>query len=63
MPRILTIIVLSALIGACATPEPVITDDMLAFDGDMPADFSGSWERDYDSAGICSWIQTVKIKL
>lgn len=47
MPRVLTIIALSALIGACATPEPVITDDMLAFDGDMPADFSGSWERDY----------------
>lgn len=47
MPRILTIIAMSVLIGACVNKPPVITDDMLTFDGEMPADFSGSWERDF----------------
>lgn len=34
------------LIAACAK-KPVISDDMRVLDGPMPADFSGSWERDY----------------
>lgn len=36
------------LIAACAAkPAPVITDNMKTLDGPMPADLSGSWERDY----------------
>ena len=35
------------LVSACATKEPVISEDMLTFDGALPADFSGSWERDF----------------
>jgi hypothetical protein len=34
------------LLAACARP-PVISDDMMRYEGGMPADFSGSWERDY----------------
>lgn len=34
------------LISACGA-KPVIGDDMKTLDGPMPADFSGSWERDY----------------
>jgi hypothetical protein len=34
------------LIAACGA-RPVITDAMKTLDGPMPADFSGSWERDY----------------
>ena len=47
MPRALTIFVMSTLMGACVSEQPVLTEDMLSFDGEMPADFSGSWERDY----------------
>ena len=31
----------------CVSKEPVIRGDMLRLEGPMPADFSGSWERDY----------------
>jgi len=34
------------LLAACAQ-QPVISDDMKSLDGPMPADLSGSWERDY----------------
>jgi hypothetical protein len=46
MVRPYFIILAYLLIAACAK-EPVISDDMRVIDGPMPADFSGSWERDY----------------
>lgn len=46
MLRALFILAASQLIVACA-PKPVISDEMMRLDGPMPADFSGSWERDY----------------
>lgn len=46
MLRALFILAASQLIVACAQ-KPVISDEMMRLDGPMPADFSGSWERDY----------------
>ena len=40
-------LLLCVLVSACATREPVISEKMLAFEGPMPADLSGAWERDY----------------
>ena len=40
-------ILLSLFIAACAPARPVIDEQMMQIDGEMPADFSGSWERDY----------------
>ena len=31
----------------CAHEEPILIDDVKYFEGDMPADFSGYWTRDY----------------
>lgn len=45
MLRLQSILILF-LIAACS-PQPVIDDEMMRFDGTMPADFSGSWERNY----------------
>ena len=39
-------IVVCMLAFACAK-QPVIRQDVAQFNGAMPADFSGSWERDY----------------
>jgi hypothetical protein len=36
-----------ALITACSSSGPVINTTTPTFVGDMPVDFSGSWERDY----------------
>jgi len=44
--RIPGLFVLCLLLAACAR-QPVIDDQMLRFEGAMPTDFSGSWERDY----------------
>jgi len=46
MLRTLFILAVSQLIVACAQ-KPVISDEMMRLEGPMPADFSGSWERDY----------------
>lgn len=35
------------LVGACARDDALLLEDIKYFDGDMPADFSGSWARDY----------------
>lgn len=40
-------ILAAAVVAACGGSKPVISEDMRSFDGPMPADFSGSWERDY----------------
>jgi hypothetical protein len=40
------VLVLSLLIAACSQ-QPVVVDEMMRFEGAMPANFSGSWERDY----------------
>ena len=32
---------------SCTPARPVIDEHMMRVDGEMPADFSGSWERDY----------------
>lgn len=44
IPAILTLIV---VIAGCSSQEPVIDTTTPSFVGAMPADFSGSWERDY----------------
>ena len=38
---------LCLLVTACTPARPVIDEQMMRIDGEMPADFSGSWERDY----------------
>lgn len=55
MLRTSFIFVVYLLVAACAQRAPVISDDMRSLDGPMPADLSGSWERDYtrgDDANI-----------
>lgn len=48
MRRLSLSILLAGLIAAgCSTPKAVLTEDMLRYEGDMPADFSGSWARDW----------------
>lgn len=47
MLRTRTIILLNLLIVACTPAQPIIDEQMMRIDGEMPADFSGSWERDY----------------
>ena len=34
-------------LAGCAHEEPQLIEDMKYFEGDMPADFSGYWVRDY----------------
>jgi len=46
MQRIQIMLVLCLVAAACAQ-QPVVRDEMKQFDGAMPANFSGSWERDY----------------
>ena len=36
-----------ALLAACASQGPVLDTTTPSFEGSMPVDFSGSWERDY----------------
>jgi len=40
---------LAALLGlaGCAHEEPILIEDTKYFEGEMPADFSGFWARDY----------------
>ncbi len=48
MMRSSIIAVLCLVLTACAPPrKPVIDEYMMRIDGEMPADLSGSWERDY----------------
>ncbi len=47
MMRHLKILLLCLAVTACTTAGSVIDEQMLRVDGDMPADFSGAWERDY----------------
>jgi hypothetical protein len=46
MPRKGCIPVLCMLLAACSQ-QPVIVEEILRFEGAMPTDFSGSWERNY----------------
>ena len=46
MLRMRCMLVLYLLVAACSQ-QPVIDDRMMRFYGAMPADFSGSWERNY----------------
>ena len=39
--------VLALLALGCAREQPVLIENVRYFDGPMPADFSGSWARDY----------------
>jgi len=39
-------VVLLLLLAACSQ-QPVISDEMSRFEGSMPANFSGSWQRNY----------------
>lgn len=47
--RCFTTLLLTALLcmAGCAHEEPLLIEDIKYFEGDMPADFSGSWARDY----------------
>ena len=50
IPRYLSSLLLAAglLLGACSSQEEVLlVEDVKYFEGAMPADFSGSWARDY----------------
>ena len=46
MKKMWSTLVLCSLLVACSQ-NPVIDDAMMRFEGPMPADLSGSWERDY----------------
>ncbi len=46
MLRILFTVVLLLLLAACSQ-QPVISDEMSRFEGSMPANFGGSWQRNY----------------
>jgi len=41
-----TVLVLSLFVAACSQ-QPVINEEMTRFEGAMPADLSGSWQRNY----------------
>jgi len=45
----LSLSLLCTLLGlvGCAHEEPLLIEETKYFDGDMPADFSGSWARDF----------------
>jgi hypothetical protein len=48
MPRSYYIVACCLALAACAPARPPVIDEhLMRVDGDMPADFSGSWERDY----------------
>ena len=46
MPEKFSVLVLCLLVAACSQ-QPVIVEETRYFRGAMPADFSGSWERNY----------------
>jgi len=46
MIRLRSALILSLSIVACSQ-SPVVDDEMMHFEGAMPADLSGSWERNY----------------
>ena len=37
----------AAYLVGCAPEPPILIEDTRYFEGDMPADFSGRWARDY----------------
>ena len=47
MRRFSIIFLITCLGAGCAQQEPVISDNMLRVDDELPADFSGAWQRDY----------------
>ncbi len=44
--RIQCVLIVCSSIAACSQ-HPVVNDEMMRFEGAMPADLSGSWERNY----------------
>jgi hypothetical protein len=50
--RCCTSLLLAALLwlAGCAHEKPLLIEDTKYFEGDMPADFSGYWQRDYASS-------------
>lgn len=47
MLRRWNIVAMCLVLAACTPAKPVIDEQMMRIDGEMPADLSGSWERDY----------------
>lgn len=47
MLRRWNIVAMCLALAACTPTKPVIDEQMMRIDGEMPADLSGSWERDY----------------
>ncbi len=47
MSRLPSLLILCTLVAGCAAPQPVVKEEVKSFDGKMPADFSGYWQRDY----------------
>ena len=47
--QLITSLLLAALLvlAGCAHEEPILIEDTKYFEGEMPADFSGFWARDY----------------
>jgi hypothetical protein len=41
------LLAISLWVAGCVRHEPIVVEDVQYFEGDMPADFSGSWARDY----------------
>lgn len=47
MLKTVSILIIGVLVVACSPQRPVIDEEMMSFEGAMPTDLSGSWERDY----------------
>lgn len=41
------LLVVVALLAGCSGQPPVVSDDMKTIGGELPVDFSGSWQRNY----------------
>ena len=49
------VVALLLLLGAC-TQQPTINSETLSYDGAMPANLAGSWERDYSRCDDASLV-------
>lgn len=45
--RFITVTICAAMVAACGSQEPRLDTTNPTFAGNIPVDFSGSWERDY----------------
>ena len=45
--RIRGLLAIGAMLAGCAGQPPAVSDDMKTIGGELPVDFSGSWQRNY----------------